>query len=314
MNKTLILLAAVSFGWAAASQAATVQTVSVQNGGAIDPSCGVPQSEQAAGPEQISVVVQNTQSGCRVDVSAGTLGGGLTVTGTAGAFEGSTSAVRIRATATQSTAGLMLTPLFDVNTYTGPTYIGLSANIAFDGFLDAEVAQGVPFVRSAAAFLRADATITGKSGPNLFDTARNTRTYENSVGVINSPGEDLAFDLINAMLLPTISHDWRAPFSLAMSLTGTAGAFGSGDTKATGVFDSGNTLSFSKTGPAFLLPDGFTISAPELNIVNNRWIDPRVQVSPVPLPAGVPLLLAAVGSLALARRAGLKRRNLKRQG
>lgn len=174
MNKTLVFLAAMSLGWAAASQAATVQTVSVQNGGAIDPSCGAPQSEQASGPEQISVVVQNTQSGCRVDVSAGTLGGGLTVTGTAGTFAGSTSGVRIRAAATQSTSGLMLTPLFNVSTYTGPTFIDLTANIAFDGFLDAEVAQGVPFVRSASGFIRADATLTGKSGPNLFDTAKNT--------------------------------------------------------------------------------------------------------------------------------------------
>jgi hypothetical protein len=40
------------------------------------------------------------------------------------------------------------------------------------------------------------------------------------------------------------------------------------------------TLSFPTNGPVFNLPDGVTVDIPELNIIDNRWHDPRVSVAP----------------------------------
>ena len=68
-------------------------------------------------------------------------------------------------------------------------------------------------------------------------------------------------------------------------------------------FDGLKTASLSKTGPAFILPDGFSVTNERANVFDNYWIDPRAPpVSQVPVPAGLPLLLTAFGGLVAMRR------------
>ena len=86
-----------------------------------------------------------------------------------------------------------------------------------------------------------------------------------------------------AVTTPTISLPTNTPLTLNISLESTAGAG----------FDCGSTVntnyafSFPSIGPVFNLPPGVTVNAPELNIVNNRWSDPRVGVAPSSVSFGM---------------------------
>ena len=118
-------------------------------------------------------------------------------------------------------------------------------------------------------------------------------------GAINS-GLLSDFDDFGQAMNPTILQDWRIGMSIIFNLdTNVSVVSSNGGNIFSSTLDAYNSLSFSKTGPAFLLSEGFTINAPELNIFDNRWVDPRAPVgpSPVPLPASLPLLL--LGGLAL---------------
>lgn len=66
-----------------------------------------------------------------------------------------------------------------------------------------------------------------------------------------------------------------------------------------------NTFGFDPNGTAINLPDGFSVTSSEANIVNNVWIDPRMGPTDppaVPLPASALLLLSAVAGISLASR------------
>jgi hypothetical protein len=69
---------------------------------------------------------------------------------------------------------------------------------------------------------------------------------------------------------------------------------------ASAVANASNTLSFNTNGPAFAVPFGFTVHAPELSIFDNRWIDPRLLiVDPPQIPAPGTLYLLLTGGVLL---------------
>ncbi|MGB5494496.1 MAG: hypothetical protein WBM97_08455, partial [Sedimenticolaceae bacterium] len=75
--------------------------------------------------------------------------------------------------------------------------------------------------------------------------------------------------------------------------------------------DASHSLGFADDGPAFLgLPDGWTVWSEDINIVDNRWIDPRASSEPpaadVPTPATLPLILAGLAAFARANRRSLQ--------
>lgn len=125
------------------------------------------------------------------------------------------------------------------------------------------------------------------------------------VGAGGTAEQDLSITL-------TTEPVWVLPgqeIVIEKKLLGSTRIRGSRDTIAGAVGDSQNTLAFSTTDPIFDLPDGYTVNIPEWNIFNNRWIDPRnnadqPDVSAVPLPAGLPIMLLGLSALGFARLRG----------
>lgn len=87
--------------------------------------------------------------------------------------------------------------------------------------------------------------------------------------------------------------------SITFGLASSAGGFFTG-TKALGVADASNSLSFALEGDVFNLPSGYFIDINEPRIVNNRYTAPTP--APVPLPASAWLLAATLAGLRLAKR------------
>lgn len=136
----------------------------------------------------------------------------------------------------------------------------------------------------------------------LSETLEETRSY-------TGPDDPTAGDFVQSAYSTTLTTApvWVMPgddLVIETRLFSQALIRGSRETIGAAVGDSRNTLAFSTVDPIFNLPDGYTVNIPEWNIVNNLWIDPRVGtpdvgVSAVPLPAGLPLLLAGLGALTL---------------
>lgn len=143
---------------------------------------------------------------------------------------------------------------------------------------------------------------------------------ENSSGGFTSTGPTTFSASNSPLAIPRIfgnfSHDFgprlaltidpSRDFSLSMSLFGEARTSNFGRAFGEASYDSFNSLSFVADAPAFNLPEGYTIFSSQLNIFDNRWIDPRIQpvdVAPVPLPAGGWMMLSALGLLVAGREA-----------
>ena len=84
---------------------------------------------------------------------------------------------------------------------------------------------------------------------------------------------------------------------------------GCSKTGCVSAIDASHSLSFVGDAPTFLgLPEGWTVWSEELNIADNRWIDPRVQTEApwngVPAPPTVALVLAGLAAVTVRRRRG----------
>lgn len=163
----------------------------------------------------------------------------------------------------------------------------------------------------------ANSSINNSIGTSSSARARvwfGSAFYDHSESVASSLGESNTNSFSNAINL-TQTVDWGTALTVQLILdtgSGGRGNFSRG-TGATAM-DASSTLSFNPDGPAFILPEGFTVNAPELNIFNNRWIDPRAIVTPpspsaVPLPASLPMLLAGSAMLGIVGRRRRKNRS-----
>jgi hypothetical protein len=68
-----------------------------------------------------------------------------------------------------------------------------------------------------------------------------------------------------------------------------------------------DTLTFSRSGPVFTLPAGYTVNSVSGNIVDNSWSDPRNPAT-VPEPATLVMMLAGGAMVAVVRRRARARR------
>ena len=177
--------------------------------------------------------------------------------------------------------------------------ISVAVNAEVEATMSADLISGSASSRNASAGVRAFAEISGFIGgaPQRQSAEASGQRVASNISGATGP------TTLMQSLAPSIDVTWSTPFQVIFRLQGEIDTFGGTDSKATGQVDASNSLSFSKTGPAFILPTGFTVNAPELGIFDNRWIDPRVVApSVVPIPAGLPLLLTGLGVFVFARR------------
>jgi hypothetical protein len=126
------------------------------------------------------------------------------------------------------------------------------------------------------------------------------------VARINGDVAGTATGVTSGMIrFPSAGPGGMTPGSFSMQIAVSAIASCS-VTGCNAVADASNSLKFVEGEPAFLgLPAGYTIFAPDFNIADNRWTDPRKPVgtpAPIPLPAGLPLLLSGLLALGVLRR------------
>jgi hypothetical protein len=202
--------------------------------------------------------------------------------------------------------------------------VRLSADYVFPGFSTARpeaIASTSGEVRVCGPGSSANACIP-PSGPIPFPTPN---VMLESV-IINDPGiapvagyAHATGDVrINGMHVASVRHTATSSTPIRPSVPGdlTTGSFtmqiavstiaNCATTQCLVLADASNSLKFVEGEPAFLgLPAGYTIFAPDFNIADNRWTDPRKPVgtpAPIPLPAGLPLLLSGLLALGVLRR------------
>ena len=282
------------------AQAATINRISYQNGGTSDPSCGQGVIDSQSGSGDLSVSYSQTgPGGCSMAINANVFGGGIGVFATTTTIPGGTFSARAQVGGQSLMTDIIITPLIG---YTGPFLIPVQVHAQIGGSLRGEVREDAQFARAANASVNATVTLSGARGLGGSDSVFDSQRFDDSAGITS---EGLATKTLIGSLFASIDHDIRRPMTVNFSLSGGAAVVGGTDSFASATLNAMNTLSFSKTGAAFILPNGLTVNAPELNIFNNRWVDPRVvtpPVSTVPLPAGLPLLLAGLGTFGWLRR------------
>jgi hypothetical protein len=281
--------------------AATINSVSILDGGSGHGGCGTTafQSVTGAGTQEINLNDGGINCTVAADAYAGGGAIGYRATATMNSFIGPAGSYIIQGGARTVMSDIYITPTFDVNDPVAiQTYgyqVGVTLNAAISGIASAATENSNDSA-GAGNSIKATVTLSGTSEPG--NQVFNTLDVFGGAGTSSSgPLQD--FDILDQAILVSITQDWRFPMSLIFNFDTnvSVSAFGGGNILSS-TLDAYSSLSFSETGPAFLLPDGFTVNAPELNIINNRWIDPRA----VPEPGGLPMMLAALGSVWMLRR------------
>ena len=165
-----------------------------------------------------------------------------------------------------------------------------SGNISSAQTLDGVV---IPTGRSVSAGVR---IITDGASQSVGETGYDLNTYD--IAVDSSFGAPLTASYSSAVRM--VDPDKNVSFSFGLD-GGTSAFLALSQMK--GNVSAFNSLTFSRTGAVFNLPDGFSIDIPEANVFGNRYFgedfDPNA-VSPVPLPAsiwGLVLSLWGIGAL-----------------
>lgn len=290
--------------------AATLNSVSAVNGGGGSTGCGTAPSDVVTNSTNtVTATVNDGASNCTLFVEA-TAGGGLVAArGTLNGSGGSTTANgQASANANSRMTDIYLRPLFDVTdpdeAFNTNFQISVTLNATVDAVMSGVVdASGFGnWQGGAQGIVQGFAEVTGFSSSN--NPVSNRANFYANAGASARGGTDADSAILSESLAPTILVDWRIPLGVNFNLNGDVTVNGGfGLPNQTGSFDASNTLSFSKTGPAFIIPNAFTVNAPDLNIFNNRWIDPRTTAPQVvPLPASLPMLLAGLAGLLMIRR------------
>ena len=176
-------------------------------------------------------------------------------------------------------------------------FINITVNATLSGTLTGIVSPGdTQFARVAGVLLGGSVELVTPVGRDMQSASANY-----GFNTIRDPKVS-GTNFLGAVLRPSVLADWQQSFNVNFRFGGSGNIGGFDNTNAFADFDGFNSLSFATDGPAFILPEGFTVNAPELNIFDNRWVDPRIDTAPVPLPAALPFLLGALGVLGVIQR------------
>ena len=194
-------------------------------------------------------------------------------------------------TAASFASGVNASGLMDVTMrfgFSGSLQAGTSSTTSFQG-------------KTASATLETRINVSATTGGccGVYDPFRYSRRYEVIASASN--GEELGS--VGEIIARSFLHVPTAGIGVTVRMNGRAGAggFGGSSDIAVATASSLNSLGYFKGGSVFDLPDGFTAFSESGFIVNNRLVGID-DVAPVPLPAGLPLLLAGIGGLAVLRK------------
>ena len=172
----------------------------------------------------------------------------------------------------------------------------------FSGSLQASTSSLTSFrgkTASATLETRIDVSATTGGCCGTYDPFDYFKRYEVIASASN--GEELGS--VSEIIARSFLHVPTAGIGVTVRMNGQAGAGGFGGSTDTSVATASslNSLGYYKSVSVFDLPDGFTAYSESGFIVNNRLVGVD-DVTPVPLPAGMPLLLAGLGGFAFLRR------------
>ncbi|WP_299970962.1 VPLPA-CTERM sorting domain-containing protein [uncultured Roseobacter sp.] len=306
IKKKLIAMVALAIFAASGASAATVTSSAFAGGAAPgDPVCGSsPGSGQSSVPGSANAEYDSSGPGCNA-VSSATAGEGyvsaISVAGGSG-NGGRLSYATSRASATFTGSQLMFTP-----------DEGYTDAILSDLYGDTiEITLFASFSGDTSADTTANTSVTtGSSGTIEASVRFGSALWQKAVSsaVVSDSGHITDSDTLAESISLSQNVNWGQGSTIIMGIgTRASVANVQSGAPAGAIANGSNTLSFNTNGPAFLLPEGFTVNAPELSIFDNVWVDPRITQPPiddpdvVPLPAGLPLLLCALGTLGYFQR------------
>ena len=305
---TLVALFAIVAGFAAqTAQSATItnRAFAGHSGAA---RCGGEPSEAVgptSGPANATYTTGST--GCGAQSRAFADGGLVSAYSEADSFANNQISSETFGTASAnasfSASGLFFTP---ASGYTNQQLLTLYGNripvtlfVSFSAQTGAQTGEsGAAYTASAGSAIDANVVFSNEGSVRWREVIGS--------GAVSDTGELSDRDSFSDTIGLSGTVNWRRASSVSMSLSTIASAShpSAFDHFSSAFADASNTLSFNTEGPAFLLPEGFTINAPELNIFDNMWIDPRItnEVAPVPLPAAGYLMLIGLLGMRVLRR------------
>jgi len=312
--RKIVILSGILALLAGGASAATFQAFA---GGGIAGSCNT-NTESRSGDGPVRVSASGAGAACGTDVKARVSDGSVGVFASFASnrfVPGESSPLgSVRA------SGTLIDTIFFL-----PTYIAFSDK---DLATRADFADGVDdngLMRMGASFGFTGSANAGTSSTNSFKSKTGFATLEGRINLtattggccgtydpldyfkrieaIGSPNATVPSDMnLRERIGVRFDHDPTAGLGVRIQLGATAGVggFGGSTGNAVGAASSLNSLGYAKTGPVFDLPFGYTAYSESGFIVDNRLVTP--DVAAVPLPAGLPLLLAGLGGLAILRR------------
>ncbi len=317
LTRTLLKIAFFS-GALAFAQGASAATFSAFVGGGLTGGCGTESEQVINSDTPVDLVTGGGGQGCSTDVKARASAGSVGVLANFSSdrptplVSSTIGSVRASATFTDrifivpeggtlaDAPGFSLADYRDGVDAQGLMTVGL--NFGFTGTVGAGTSSATSFKgKSALAELEllidVSATTGGCCGVyDPFDYYRRDFELASATEVIR--------DFANVRTISrSFSHVPTAGLTvrLQMNALASVGGFGGSTDLATATASSMNSLGYVKTGPVLNLPTGFTAFSTSGAIVNNRLVT-TPSVAAVPLPAGMPLLLAGLGAFALMRR------------
>ncbi|MEM9843411.1 MAG: hypothetical protein AAF965_01305 [Pseudomonadota bacterium] len=191
--------------------------------------------------------------------------------------------------------------------FNGPERIGVNFDAAAAVAASFDDAFGNLFTTGAGALVSGSVTLTGSN--NNIDVRRSTRDFRFDTSVSrDDAGPDDDSDSLsgNQPLSVAVMADPRRPITIMMTIGASSNVVGPRSAEVRSVANGSQTLNFAQDRGVFEVSDGVIADFAELSIFNNRWVEPRIPqeppVTPIPLPAGMPLMFAALGLLAVSRR------------
>ncbi len=191
--------------------------------------------------------------------------------------------------------------------YAGPELV--TVNLDFSGLASGFYDDNFRslFSTGGSGLVSGSATLTGST--NNINLQRDRETFNVSGGISRmtaDPDTNGASTSESRAIALSIVTDPRRTLTVRLELAVAAGVVGPNSARVQSTADASQTLNFASNRPVFEVSDGLIADFAEANIFNNRWVDPRAPVdpiSPVPLPAGFPLLLVGLAAFGLMRRA-----------